>query len=113
MPNPVVHFEIGCRDTARTQQLYRDLFDWEIDPADTAGTISGAGLGGHIASLGHEPFNYTMFYVEVDDVAAHVAKAEGLGCTVVVEPKTFPRGTLAWISDPDGNTIGLWKPGTA
>jgi predicted enzyme related to lactoylglutathione lyase len=110
MPNPVVHFEIGCRDTTRTQQLYRDLFDWTIDAAGPAAMISGSGIGGHISSLGHEPFHYTIFYVEVEDVAAHIAKAEGLGCKKLVGPIPIPTGTFAWIADPDGNTIGLWKP---
>lgn len=111
MPNPVVHFEIGCRDSARTQQLYRDLFDWTIDPA--AATISSAGIGGHISALGHEPHNYTIFYVQVDDIAAHIAKAESLGCKKLAGPIPIPTGTFAWIGDPDGNTIGLWKPAPA
>ena len=72
--------------------------------------ISEAGITGHISALGHEPFQYTIFYVEVPDVAAHIAKAEGLGCRKVVGPIAIPTGTFAWISDPDGNTIGLWKP---
>ena len=93
MSNPVVHFEIGCRDTARTQQLYRDLFDWTIEAAGPAALISGAGIGGHITALGHEPFHYTMFYVQVDDVAAHITKAEGLGCKKLVGPITIPTGT--------------------
>jgi hypothetical protein len=108
-PNPIIHFEIGCRDSARTQQLYRDLFDWKIDAA----SIQGAGIGGHINSLGHEPHNYTIFYVQVDDVAAHIAKAESLGCKKLVGPIRIPTGTFAWIADPDGNTIGLLKPTTA
>jgi uncharacterized protein len=109
MPNPVVHFEIGCRDIARTQELYRNLFDWKIDAAGPAAMIRQAGIDGHITSLGHEPFNYTIFYVEVKDVAAHIAKAEGLGCRKLVGPITIPTGTFAWIADPEGNTIGLWK----
>jgi predicted enzyme related to lactoylglutathione lyase len=109
MPNPVVHFEIGCRDTARAQQLYRDLFDWKIEAAGPAAMIGGAGIDGHITALGHEPFHYTMFYVEVEDVAAHIVKAEGLGCKKLVGPVTIPTGTFAWIADLDGNTIGLWK----
>ena len=104
--NPIVHFEIGCRDSARTQQLYRDLFDWTIDPA----SIAGAGIPGHITALGHEPQHYTMFYVQVEDVAAHIAKAEALGCKKLVGPIAIPTGTFAWIADPDGNTIGLLKP---
>jgi predicted enzyme related to lactoylglutathione lyase len=107
--NPVIHFEIGCRDSARTQQLYRDLFDWKIEAA----AIQGAGIGGHINALGHEPHNYTMFYVQVEDVAAHIAKAESLGCKKLVGPIRIPTGTFAWIADPDGNTIGLLKPGAA
>jgi predicted enzyme related to lactoylglutathione lyase len=108
-PNPIIHFEIGCRDSARTQQLYRDLFDWKID----ATSIQGAGIGGHITALGHEPHNYTMFYVQVDDVAAHIAKAESLGCKKLVGPIRIPTGTFAWIADPDGNMIGLLKPAAA
>lgn len=27
MPHPVVHFEIGCRDSAKTQEFYKKLFD--------------------------------------------------------------------------------------
>ena len=111
MPNPVVHFEIGCRDSARTQQLYRDLFDWTIDASTS--TIGGAGIGGHITSLGHEPQHYTMFYVQVDDIAAHIAKAESLGFKKLVGPVHLPTGAFAWIADPDGNTIGLWKVAAA
>lgn len=109
MPNPVVHFEIGCRNSAETQKLYQELFDWSITPAGPAAMIGGAGLSGHITSLGHEPHNYTIFYVEVPDVAAHIAKAEALGCKKLVGPIPLPTGTFAWIADPDGNTIGLWR----
>src|ERR1022692_444156 len=30
MNNPVVHFEIGCRDKAVTEQFYAKLFDWKM-----------------------------------------------------------------------------------
>ena len=109
MPNPVVHFEIGSRDSAKTQQLYRDLFDWTIEAAGPAAMISEAGISGHISELGHEPFHYTIFYVEVADVAEYIEKAVALGCKKLVGPIPIPTGTFAWIADPDGNTIGLWK----
>lgn len=109
MSNPIVHFEIGCRDIERTQQLYRELFDWNIQGAGPAAMIDGAGISGHITALGHEPFQYTIFYVQVEDVAAHIAKAETLGCKKIVGPIKLPTGTFAWIADPEGNTIGLWK----
>ena len=69
-----------------------------------------AGLDGHLVSLGHEPFNYTIFYVQVEDVKAAIAKAEGLGGKKIVGPVTIPAGAFAWIRDPEGNTVGLWKP---
>jgi uncharacterized protein len=112
MPNPVIHFEIGCRNSERTQQLYRELFDWKITPG-MAASIEGAGLTGHITALGHEPQNYTMIYVQVDDVAAHIAKAEKLGFKKLVGPIPIPTGTFAWIADPDGNMVGLLKPANA
>ena len=32
MPNPVVSFEIRCRDTDAMRAFYAALFDWQIDP---------------------------------------------------------------------------------
>jgi hypothetical protein len=85
-------------------------FDWTLEQAGPAAMIGEAGITGHITELGHDPFHYTIFYVQVEDVAGHVAKAEGLGYKKLVGPVTIPTGTFAWIADPDGNTVGLWKP---
>src|ERR1039457_4509456 len=54
MNNPVVHFEIGCRDKAVTEQFYAKLFDWKMAAMGPATMIvtGGAGIGGHITSLG-------------------------------------------------------------
>jgi predicted enzyme related to lactoylglutathione lyase len=30
--NPVTHFEIMGKDSARLQRFYRDLFDWALTP---------------------------------------------------------------------------------
>jgi len=114
MSNPVVHFEIGCRDRAKTEQFFGELFGWHIGhngPASTIDTGSPQGIAGHITSLGHEPQHYTMFYVEVDDVQAYLDKAASLGGKTIVPPVKIPTGTFAWFSDPDGNMIGLLKQG--
>ena|SRR5271165_4554986 len=110
MGNPVGHFEIGCRDSKKTQEFYSKLFDWKITEAGPAAMIStGSGIGGHITALEHEPHNYTIFYVEVDDVQAYLDKAKQLGGNVLVPPVDIPTGTFAWMGDPEGNTVGLWK----
>lgn len=30
MGHPVVHFEIGCKDSAKTQDFYAKLFGWKL-----------------------------------------------------------------------------------
>jgi predicted enzyme related to lactoylglutathione lyase len=113
MGQPVVHFEIGCKDSARTQEFYTKLFDWKIQPAGPAANIETGGTGGingHITSLGHEPYNYVTFYVEVNDIGAYLAKAQELGGKKIVGPIEIPTGTFAWMMDPEGNVIGLIQP---
>jgi uncharacterized protein len=113
MGRPVVHFEIGCRNLQKTQDFYAQLFDWKMQPMGPAAMIAGetGGIAGHMSALGHEPHHYTIFYVEVDDVGAYLKKAEGLGGKTLVPPVKIPTGTFAWMQDPEGNTIGLWKSG--
>jgi predicted enzyme related to lactoylglutathione lyase len=111
MGRSVVHFEIGCKDSVKTQEFYKKLFDWKIEAMGPAAMIAAetGGIGGHITSLGHEPHHYTIFYVDVDDVAASLAKAQALGAKTLVPPVEIPTGTFAWMQDPEGNTVGLWK----
>jgi predicted enzyme related to lactoylglutathione lyase len=113
MGKPVVHFEIGCKDKATTSAYYSELFDWKMSdmgPATMIDTAAGSGIQGHMTALGHEPHHYTIFYVQVDDVQAYLDKAAALGGKTIVPPVHIPTGTFAWFADPEGNTIGLWKP---
>jgi uncharacterized protein len=113
MGQPVVHFEIGCRDGGKAADFFTRLFGWQIHamgPAIMIDTGAGSGIQGHITSLGHEPYKYTTFYVQVDDVQAYLDKATTLGGKTLVPPVEIPTGTFAWFADLDGNTIGLWKP---
>jgi hypothetical protein len=110
--NPVVYFEIGCRDPVATSSFYRGLFDWQISTGDSSviATDSDRGIEGHIASLGHEPHSYTIIYVEVADLDEALGRAESLGATRLVGPVPIPDGRFAWFADPEGNTIGLIEP---
>ena len=82
--------------------------------ADLAGgsgdKTGGTGIDGHITALGHEPHNYVTVYVQVDDIPAYLAKAVGLGGKKIVGPIDIPTGSFAWMSDPEGTLIGLFKP---
>jgi predicted enzyme related to lactoylglutathione lyase len=113
MGQPVVHFEIGCQDSGKTSEFFAKLFDWRMQamgPATLIDTGAGTGIQGHMSSLGHEPHQYTIFYVQVDDVQGYLDKAAELGGKILVPPVQIPTGTFAWFADPGGNTIGLWKP---
>ena len=112
MGQPVVHFEIGCRDIRKTADFFSRLFGWhaqDMGPAAMIHTGSDSGIQGHISSLGHEPHNYTTFYVQVDDVQEFLDKAAGLGGKALVPPVDIPTGTFAWVADPEANSIRLWK----
>ena len=112
MGRPVVHFEIGCRDKARTVKFFRELFDWdtrEQGPATMVDTGADSGVSGHITSLGHEPHNYVTVYVEVEDVQAYLDKAVALGGKALLPVIPIPQGEFSWLADPDGNVIGLMK----
>ena len=114
MGKPVVHFEIGCRDKSTTLAFYTKLFDWsseDMGPSTMIRTGSDQGIQGHITSLGHEPHNYVMVYVQVDDLDAYVGRVSKLGGKTLIGPIDIPeQGSFAWIADPEGNMIGLWKP---
>ncbi len=110
MGRPVVHFEIGCRDKARTSDFFSKLFDWRTQEMGPATLIdAGSGISGHITSLGHEPHHYVTVYIEVDDVQAYLDKAVALGGKALLPVIPIPQGEFSWFSDPDGNTIGLMK----
>ncbi|MCY4546313.1 MAG: VOC family protein [Gemmatimonadetes bacterium] len=114
MPNPVVHFEIGCKNRKETQAFYGSLFGWNMESHEHASMIlpdDDSGISGHISALGHEPHNYTLIYIQVDDLDAYIAKAEELGGSSIVPPTEVPgMGHFAWISDVEGTFVGLWKP---
>src|SRR5450755_2894923 len=81
---PVVHFEIGCRDEAKTREFFGKLFGWDIiapPAANVPAMIAAAkdGISGHITSLGHEPQHYVTIYVQVDDIPITLARVESLG----------------------------------
>ncbi len=114
MPNPVVHFEIGVRNSQKAQGFYGKLFNWTFEaygPAAMVTPEAKQGIGGHLNSLGHEPHNYVTVYIQVDDLQKYLTRVGELGGKTIVPPQEVPgMGHFAWFSDPEGNCLGLWKP---
>jgi predicted enzyme related to lactoylglutathione lyase len=113
MPNPVVFFEIGCKDRSTTAEFYSKLFDWGLNDTGMSTYIQTQveqGIQGHIAAMGHEPHNYVTVYVEVDDIDAYLTKVVSLGGKKIVGPIPLPNGKkFAWFSDIEGTVIGLYS----
>ena len=110
MSNRIVHFDIGCRDKQATGAFYSGVFGWEIGPGanEFALAIEGAGLHGQIVALGHEPHNYVMVYVEVENIEAAVAAAEAEGGGKVIGPVPLGGGRrFAWLRDPEATLVGV------
>ena len=111
MENPVVHFEIGCKDSEKTKKFYSEVFGWNIVKNGFSldiDTNSEKGIRGHITSLGHEPHNYITFYIEVDDINKYIEIITEKGGEIMVGPVALPTGQqFAWFKDIDGNIVGV------
>lgn len=115
MGNAVLHFEIGGKDAAKLSKFYDSLFGWTTNIHAPSGygmvdtNADGKGIGGGIATP-PDGKPMVIFYVETDDLAKSLKKAEELGGTTVMPPMDVPEGpSLAMFSDPEGNVIGLVK----
>jgi hypothetical protein len=115
MGKPVVYFDIGCRDHEATLGFYRELFDWQTSPVNAFSTrIVGedGGIDGAVTALGHEPRDYVMVYVAVEDLEGTLAKATELGGEVLLGPLPAPDGRrFAWLKDVEGTRFGVLGPG--
>ncbi|WP_163513344.1 VOC family protein [Fodinicola acaciae] len=118
MGNAVAFFEITSDNHQRAQEFYAKLFDWKVqaDPAMGGYAVVDTGAGESAVAGGIGPSMApgdagVKIYLRVDDLDAYVKKAQDLGAKVLVEPQALPGdwGTIAVVSDPDGNPVGLWK----
>jgi len=112
----VVWFEVVGKDGARLRSFYSSLFGWQIAESGTGmdyGLVAPAngGIGGGIGRSQDGGDGFVTVYVEVDDPAAYLAKAEKLGGKTVVPPTEIPSVnlTFACFTDPEGHLIGLSK----
>ena len=117
MSTPAVGwFEITGRDGPALQRFYSSLFDWSVqDAGDDSGygVVQAAerGISGGIGRSQDGGPGQVTFYVEVDDPAGYLVKAEQLGGTTVVPPIEMPNFglTFAFFADPEGHVVGLSK----
>ena len=118
MTHPVMHFEVAGKDPATLKSFYGDLFGWSFEDLDapempyTIVTTSDGAISGGIGKAPEGHLGHTIFYVNVEDIDASLAKAEELGGKRVFDPMEIPGGgKIAMFTDPEGHEIGLPKAG--
>ncbi len=112
----VAWFEVTGKDGPKLQKFYGTLFGWNVqDAGDGSGyglvQAPPKGIGGGIGATQDGGAGQVTFYVEVDDPAAYLEKAAGLGATTIVPPTELPQFglTFAFFADPEGHVVGLSK----
>jgi predicted enzyme related to lactoylglutathione lyase len=112
----VAWFEVTGRDGPALQDFYGQLFGWQIqDAGDGSGyglvAAPEKGIGGGIGPAQDGGRGQVTFYVEVDDPAAYLQKAERLGGQTIVPPTELEQFglTFAFFADPEGHVVGLSK----
>jgi predicted enzyme related to lactoylglutathione lyase len=117
MGQPVMQWQILAREPDKLAAFYTKLFDWKIHTNNalnyrTVDTGSKRGIGGGIWPAPPEGHSMVSLYVEVEDVAKFVGKAQSIGGKVIIPPQKLPDGDeMAVILDPEGIPVGLFKSG--
>jgi hypothetical protein len=111
----ICHIEWSVTDLKRAQAFYGGLFGWEFEAWGesenyvlfTTPNISGGLVKCNKIQPGESP----RIFVEVDEIESYLRQAQKLGGKVItaktqIDPKI---GWFALLTDPDGNTIGLFQ----
>jgi predicted enzyme related to lactoylglutathione lyase len=110
-----VHWEIAAKGSRKLHDFYARLVDWNanVDGATGYGaqeTDRQGEIGGGIMPVRADYPPHVTLYVQVDDLQAHLDKAEYLGAKTVAPPTPIPNaGSFAMFHDPEGDLIGLVK----
>jgi hypothetical protein len=111
MSHPVVHAEIRSSDPDATRGFFAKLFGWDYsDGAFPGYSFVGTGAeGGPPTAIGplQGGEDSVLFFVGVEDVAATLKEAEGLGGRIVQPAQEVPGVTFGVLADQQGHLIGV------
>jgi predicted enzyme related to lactoylglutathione lyase len=112
MAAPIVHLEFLSADFGRTAAFYGELFGWQTQQNANGSYMKLEGAEGATAGCVRTDTAQSpgpLPYLQVDDLAATLAKIERAGGRVLARRLPFAGGgEIALFADPDGNVIGLW-----
>lgn len=125
MNHTIVFFEIPADDVAKMKDFYKAVFDWKaIDvpgqdmeytifhtvPTDEKGMLKEPGVNGGLYKR-KDASQVPVNYIQVESIEDYLDKAVKNGGKVLMAKMAVPgMGFVAWISDPEGNPLGLIQP---
>ena len=114
MHGHIAHFAFNADDLPASRRFYESLFGWTFENPYPGflRTFDAGPIGALQArrSLLEAPTNGPECTFAVDDLDAAVACAVACGGAVVMPPAPIPgAGTLAFVTDPGGNVVGLMR----
>jgi uncharacterized protein len=110
-PGGISYLALPARDILASAEFYRDVLGWQLrgDP----GSPSFADGTGHV--IGHFRTDMAVAgdtgirpYVYVRDLDATMRAAAQRGADVITAPYAAGNLSIAVITDPAGNVIGIW-----
>jgi predicted enzyme related to lactoylglutathione lyase len=109
-----VWHELWTSDAGAATSFYTKVVPWKTQSWDQDSSysmwVAKNGPVGGIASLGDVPAPKWLAYIGVDDVAATVEAAKGLGARIVKGATEIPNmGVYALLADPQGAEFGIYK----
>ena len=123
MSGRVVHFEIPFDDGDRARNFYSEAFGWQMQPmpemeytlvmsgpSGEAGPTEAGFINGGMVDRKNAVTSAPTFAIDVASIDDTLQTVEKLGgSTVLGKTPVGPMGWTAYITDPEGNVIGLWE----
>jgi predicted enzyme related to lactoylglutathione lyase len=114
-----VHFEIFADDTQRAANFFSSVFGWQINSwgegdaylmCSTSASEGDMGIDGAIAKRDENYAQPVINAINVDSVDEYCEKIVAAGGTITVPKMAVPTmGWVAYFTDTEGNTHGLWQ----
>jgi predicted enzyme related to lactoylglutathione lyase len=126
MSGRVVHFEIPFDNADRAQDFYGKAFGWQLQsmpgmgytlvtsgPSGDSGPTEPGFINGGMMSREDSPSRGPILVVDVDSIEDTLTRIGELGgSTVRGKEPVGDMGFAAYVTDPEGNVVGLWETAT-